>query len=148
MLPLLYQALGIQPGLWNAAILLLVPHGPGVFAQELKVGDGISAGSGKRITIEFVATTLKGRELANTEKRGLPYIFPFQKNPDMWTRLVEGMNVNGSRLVLLLPEVAYGAKGVPGLIPPGEPLLVWVRMTSAIPEASAAADPAAPESGQ
>ena len=104
--------------------------------RDLSTGDGKTAREGGRITIEFMASTLRGRELANTEKRGLPYIFPFKKEPDIWTRMVAGMKVRGTRLLMLTPEAAYGAKGVPGIVPPGEPLLVWVKVTSAVATSS------------
>lgn len=118
------------------SILLLRPSGEGVFLRELEEGDGKLAREGARITIEFVASTLQGRELANTEKRGLPYVFPYRHQTDVWTRMVKGMKVRGKRLVLLFPEAAYGPKGVPGIVPPNEPLLVWLKMTSTVPVTS------------
>lgn len=136
MFPFLFQALGLEPGWWNPAIFMLDRRAEGVFARELEVGQGKPAREGGRITVEFVASTLAGHEVANTEKRGLPFVFAYPHQPDIWSRMVAEMNVGGSRLILLSPENAYGPKGVPGIVPPGEPLLIWVKVTSAVPAAS------------
>lgn len=41
---------------------------------------------------------------------------------------VQGMNVGGYRKVAIAPHLAYGVKGVPGVIPPNAKLVVEIKV--------------------
>jgi hypothetical protein len=41
---------------------------------------------------------------------------------------VEGMRVGGTRRVAIAPQMAYGSRGVPGVIPPDAPLTVEITV--------------------
>lgn len=93
-------------------------------------GWGKAVGKGELVTIQFVVTGKGGREIANSKKRGLPYRFRIgMKDADPLLNLVTpGMKPRAVRTATVLATVAYGPKGVPGMIPPNEKLHVVIEL--------------------
>lgn len=85
---------------------------------------------GDRVTIHFTASLLDGRTLADTERRGLPYTFVVGIEPLIrpFDLLVRGMAVGDEKVVEVTADEAYGADGVPPIVPPSASLKVRIRL--------------------
>jgi FKBP-type peptidyl-prolyl cis-trans isomerase len=53
----------------------------------------------------------------------------------MWLNRGEGMRIGGMRRVEIAPHLAYGDRGVPGVIPPGAMLTAEITILAAVPAA-------------
>lgn len=107
------------------------PWATGGFAiYELKAGTGREVRDGDLVTIHVVAATLEGKEIANSEKRGLPlrFVLGNAETPAYLDLAVRGMSLGAERRVVLPPELAFGADGEPPIIPPNATLSVRVRV--------------------
>lgn len=97
---------------------------------------------GDRVTIHFQASLLDGRSLADSERRGLPYSFVVGSEPSVrpFDALVRGMAV-GEEKVAEVPEGdAYGAEGVPPIVPPHASLKVRLRLLRLVKPAAPVVD--------
>ncbi len=108
--------------------------GPGVFApdvpyEDMQVGGGSSVAIGQRVTVHFQVADPTGAELANSQRRGLPYTFPLvEGSTDLFSRIVPGMKVGGKRRVRLGSADGFGAPGLPPIIPSNQSLVVVVTV--------------------
>src|SRR5688500_5224866 len=102
---------------------------PGFKLTELKPGTGIAAKAGDVVTLHFVAKVEKGKELASTEKLGLPYRFRVGSGevPVFFEVCVGGMRVGGERKAIVPPEYGYGPAAA-AIVPPKATLDVWVKL--------------------
>jgi peptidylprolyl isomerase len=98
----------------------VVPAQPQAEIEEIVLGTGQHAAPGFLVTVHFIVRDSAGREVANSERRGLPYTFEQgARGNDFWSRLAAGMRTGGERLVKLPAELAFGSGGVPPIAPPG-----------------------------
>jgi FKBP-type peptidyl-prolyl cis-trans isomerase len=81
--------------------------------DQLKVGTGAEAQSGKRVTVHYVGTLTDGKKFDSSRDRG-----------------VLGMKVGEMRKLTIPPELGYGARGFPGAIPPNATLVFEVELLS------------------
>lgn len=91
----------------------------GVRIEDLFVGTGREAVSGDTLVIDYVATLPDKSVVASTLSNGQPVEVTigsaFVRGLDEG---LVGLRVNGRRRVHVPDHLAYGAEGVPGLIPP------------------------------
>ncbi len=113
------------------------PPGPTVNAaaswsvvQEITRGDGITVASGDTVTFEFRAKLASGKIVANTVARGLAYTLKADQNGDALASALVGMHETGEREITL----TYAFPGVPGIVPAGEPMLIWLKIDTVTPE--------------
>jgi FKBP-type peptidyl-prolyl cis-trans isomerase len=86
------------------------------------------------LTLQFVASTKEGRELASTIKRGLPYrILLGDDQPSYLQLAVFGMQVGGEREVTLDPDYAFGTMGAAPIVGPNTTLVLRVKILRADP---------------
>ncbi len=98
---------------------------------DLKAGTG--AGPVGPDTIASVAYTgyLKdGTQFDSTFKRREPFQFRLGHKQTIagWEQGIPGMYVGGVRRLIIPPELGYGHKGIPGLIPPDATLLFDITL--------------------
>ena len=110
-------------------------------------GDGTIPTSNDVVTVNYRGTLIDGTEFDSSIKRGKPEQFPVGNVIHGWTEALLQMKV-GSKWQLFVPsELAYGARGRPG-IPANSVLIFEVELLSTepqpAPEPSAAAGPAVP----
>ena len=101
---------------------------------------------GDRVTIHFLATLKDGRELADSERRALPLTFvvggpPLVRGLDA---VVRGMAVGETKTVELPETEAFGAEGVPPIVPAHATLVLRVRLLKVVKAPPAAKPPIPP----
>ena len=99
----------------------------GVTAREIKEGTGYSAQNGDSVAIHYSLyyddlEVESSRESSGLAARPVGFTFGTQEGPGAILKGIEigvdGMKVGGLRLVTVPPELAYGKRGKPPLIPP------------------------------
>jgi peptidylprolyl isomerase len=91
---------------------------------EIEEGDGQAAGKGDMLSIVYTAWYLDGDEFDRYQDRESPYRFRLGEG-QVLPGLDEGvstMRKGGKRVLVLPPELAFGAEGK-GMVPPG----TWVK---------------------
>ena len=97
---------------------------------DLVVGDGAEAVNGKRVTVHYVGTLTDGKKFDASTDRGEPFSFRLGGGEVIrgWDQGVAGMRVGGKRKLTIPPELAYGARGFPPVIPPNSTLVFEVEL--------------------
>jgi peptidylprolyl isomerase len=102
----------------------------GLSYEDILVGKGEVPQSGDKVVIEYTGRLENGVKFDSSRDRGEPFTFPVGLG-----RVIEGledgistMKVGGKRKLIIPPRLAYGTRGVPGLIPPGATLLFDVEL--------------------
>ena len=96
-------------------------------------GDGKIAGPGDTVDVHYVGVSFSsGEELDASWNRGEPLRFKLGVGQVVagWARRA-GMKVGGRRELVIPPGLAYGDRGAPGAIKPGEPLIFVCDLVSA-----------------
>lgn len=109
-------------------------------AEEIKLPSGViviiegkSTGAPKpnpssSVTVHYEGSLTDGTVFDSSYKRGSPATFPLSGVIPCWTQGVSAMSV-GDKAVLTCPSnLAYGARGVPGTIPPNAVLKFKVEL--------------------
>ncbi len=105
----------------------------GVRYWDLQTGRGDPATKGHAVTVVYRAWLEKdGKEFASSVSDGRPLIFTLGIGQVIhgWEEGMEGMRVGGTRQLRIPPELAYGASGIPDLVPPNSTLIFDVELIS------------------
>jgi FKBP-type peptidyl-prolyl cis-trans isomerase len=100
----------------------------GLKYQDLKVGDGALAESGKTISVHYTGWLTDNTQFDSSVGRG-PFNFQLGSGNVIkgWDEGVKGMRVGGKRKLTIPPDMAYGASGS-GPIPPNSTLIFEVEL--------------------
>lgn len=99
--------------------------------DDLTVGDGPEAVSGKTCTMQYVGHAWSTqRQFDASWDRGEPFTFPLGAGNVIkgWDQGVAGMKVGGRRRLTIPPDLGYGARGAGGAIGPNETLVFVVDL--------------------
>jgi FKBP-type peptidyl-prolyl cis-trans isomerase len=98
--------------------------------QEVKPGEGQEAKSGDRVTVHYVGTLTDGNKFDSSRDRGKGFTFQLGAGQVIkgWDQGVAGMRVGGVRKLTIPPDLAYGERGFPPVIPPGSTLVFEVEL--------------------
>jgi len=99
--------------------------------EDLVVGDGDEATSGKKVSVHYVGVAFStGEEFDASWDRGRSFEFKLGKGQVIpgWDAGVAGMKVGGRRKLTIPSAMAYGARGAGGVIKPHEPLVFVVDL--------------------
>ena len=98
--------------------------------EDLKVGTGAEAKSGKHVTVHYVGTLTDGKKFDSSRDRGEGFDFNLGAGEVIqgWDQGVAGMKVGGMRRLTVPPDLGYGARGFPPVIPPNSTLIFEVEL--------------------
>lgn len=99
--------------------------------QDITEGDGDEATAGSTVSVHYVGVAHStGEEFDASYNRGSPLQFRLGVGQVIsgWDSGVQGMRVGGRRQLVIPPHLAYGDRGAPGAIAPGETLIFVVDL--------------------
>ncbi|MDC0712817.1 FKBP-type peptidyl-prolyl cis-trans isomerase [Stigmatella sp. ncwal1] len=98
--------------------------------EDVKVGTGAEAVAGKSVTVHYVGTLTTGAKFDSSRDRGQGFNFQLGAGKVIqgWDQGVAGMKVGGVRKLTIPPEMGYGSRGFPPVIPPNSTLLFEVEL--------------------
>jgi FKBP-type peptidyl-prolyl cis-trans isomerase FkpA len=100
----------------------------GVVVAHLKQGKGAKPTEDGMVLVHYRGTLADGTEFDSSYKRKQPISFPLNGVIPCWTQGVQKMRVGGKAKLTCPAATAYGARGVPGVIPPNAVLTFEVEL--------------------
>jgi FKBP-type peptidyl-prolyl cis-trans isomerase FkpA len=100
----------------------------GLVYLSLHDGTGASPAATDTVKVHYKGTLPDGKEFDSSYKRGQPAEFPLNRVIKCWTEGVQLMKVGGKAKLVCPSAIAYGERGVSGLIPPNSTLLFEVEL--------------------
>jgi FKBP-type peptidyl-prolyl cis-trans isomerase FkpA len=98
--------------------------------EDLTVGTGTEAVVDKRVTVHYVGTLTNGSKFDSSRDRGQGFTFNLGAGQVIkgWDQGVAGMKIGGIRKLTIPPELGYGARGFPPVIPSNSTLIFEVEL--------------------
>ena len=96
---------------------------------DIKVGTGAEAHKGQKVKVHYTGWLTSGKKF-DSSVGGAPFGFRIGAGDVIkgWDEGVAGMKVGGKRQLRIPPDLAYGQKGYPGVIPPNATLVFDVQL--------------------
>lgn len=96
----------------------------------LKKGEGPQIKPGQRARVHYVGTLTSGTKFDSSRDRGEPFSFVIGKDSVIrgWHQGVTGMKVGEVRKLTIPPDLAYGPRGQPPVIPPNATLVFEIEL--------------------
>jgi peptidylprolyl isomerase len=98
--------------------------------EDLEVGTGAEATAGKTVDVHYTGRLENGSKFDSSLDRGKPFTFPLGAGKVIkgWDKGVQGMKVGGKRKLTIPPDLGYGARGFPPVIPANATLIFEVEL--------------------
>jgi FKBP-type peptidyl-prolyl cis-trans isomerase FkpA len=109
----------------------------GLQYTDTTVGSGATAQAGRNVAVHYTGWLLtngaRGSKFDSSKDRGQPFRFELGAGMVIrgWDEGVQGMQVGGTRELVIPPELGYGARGAGGVIPPNATLVFEVELLAA-----------------
>ena len=102
----------------------------GLQYKDILVGTGKEATARKEVHVHYTGELTDGRQFDSSRDRGEPLEFSLGVGQVIagWDEGVQGMKVGGRRILVIPPELGYGARGAGGVIPPNATLVFDVEL--------------------
>ncbi len=106
----------------------MITTASGLQYEDTKPGTGATAAAGHRVEVHYTGWLWKdgeqGKKFDSSKDRGQPFRFHLGGGEVIggWDEGVQGMQVGGTRVLIIPPELGYGARGAGGVIPPNATL--------------------------
>ncbi|MBV8050068.1 MAG: FKBP-type peptidyl-prolyl cis-trans isomerase [Acidobacteriaceae bacterium] len=98
---------------------------------DVKPGTGATAEKGKSVSVHYSGYLTNGKKFDSSVDRGQPFtVEPLGSAPVItgWNEGIIGMKVGGKRQLHIPPQLGYGERGYPGVIPPNATLIFDVEL--------------------
>jgi FKBP-type peptidyl-prolyl cis-trans isomerase len=102
----------------NKAVKGVVTTASGLQYQVLTPATGAKPGPTSRVVFDYKATVVGGAEFDNSASRGKPATLGVSDGIKGWTEAFQLMPVGSTYRFTVPPQLAYGAQGLPGKVPP------------------------------
>jgi FKBP-type peptidyl-prolyl cis-trans isomerase FkpA len=111
----------------------------GLQYDDTVAGAGDTARAGQQVSVHYTgwlhdptAPNGRGRKFDSSKDRGQPFRFGLGAGQVIggWYEGVQGMKIGGTRVLLIPPQLGYGARGAGGVIPPNATLVFEVDLLS------------------
>lgn len=115
----------------------LVTTDSGLQYRDVAAGDGEAPETGQTAVVHYTGWLWengeKGEKFDSSVDRGQPFSFPLGAGRVIrgWDEGVASMRVGGKRELIIPSDLAYGAQGAGGVIPPNATLLFEVELLEA-----------------
>ncbi len=121
---------GAEPGKAKAMAENMETTPSGLQYQDVKVGTGASPSTGQTAVVHYTGWLLDGKKFDSSKDRGDPFSFAVGRGQVIkgWDEGVATMKVGGTRILMIPPELGYGARGAGGVIPPNATLKFEVEL--------------------
>ncbi|MCU0969621.1 MAG: FKBP-type peptidyl-prolyl cis-trans isomerase [Rubrivivax sp.] len=115
----------------------MITTASGLKYDDTMPGTGAEATAGRRVQVHYTgwlhdadAPGGRGRKFDSSKDRGSPFAFALGAGQVIggWDEGVQGMKVGGTRVLVIPPELGYGARGAGGVIPPNATLVFEVDL--------------------
>ena len=103
----------------------------GLRYEDISIGNGAEAkGRGHTVIVHYTGWLEDGTKFDSSRDRNDPFSFPMECRYVIpgWDEGVKGMRVGGKRKLIIPPELAYGAAGAGGVIPPNATLIFEIEL--------------------
>lgn len=100
--------------------------------EDLVTGSGATAVSGQKVSVHYTGTLVDGSKFDSSLDRGRPFEFKLGAGQVIqgWDQGVAGMQVGGKRRLTIPPELGYGKRGYPPVIPASATLVFEIELLS------------------
>jgi FKBP-type peptidyl-prolyl cis-trans isomerase FkpA len=109
----------------------------GLQYDDIVAGAGDTARAGQQVSVHYTGWLHdpsqpdgRGRKFDSSKDRGQPFRFGLGAGHVIggWDEGVQGMKIGGTRVLLIPPDLGYGARGAGGVIPPNATLVFEVEL--------------------
>lgn len=100
----------------------------GLVYQSILEGTGETPKASDTVQVNYKGQLANGTEFDSSYKRGQPIEFPLSRVIPCWTEGLQKMKVGGKAQLTCPPQIAYGARGAGGVIPPNATLTFEVEL--------------------
>jgi peptidylprolyl isomerase len=110
----------------------------GMQYADIAIGRGPNPKAGQVVVVHFSGWLDDGTKFDSTHDRKKAFGFPVGSGQVIkgWDECVRTMQVGGKRRLVVPPQLAYGAKGVPGLVPSNARLTFDIELLRIIDQPS------------
>lgn len=98
--------------------------------ETTKAGSGPAAQNGNTVSVHYTGTLTDGTKFDSSRDRGKPISFQLGAGSVIagWEQGILGMQVGEQRILTIPPELGYGVRGFPPVIPPNATLRFDVEL--------------------
>jgi peptidylprolyl isomerase len=112
----------------------MITTASGLQYDDTTAGTGATAAAGHTVRVHYTGWLWQdgqqGRKFDSSKDRGQPFSFSLGAGEVIggWDEGVQGMQVGGTRVLIIPPHLGYGARGAGGVIPPNATLKFEVEL--------------------
>ena len=126
----------MMPDLFDNPIprLTMTTTTSGLQYEDTVTGTGATAQAGQQVSVHYTGWLyndgVKGAKFDSSKDRNDPFEFGLGAGMVIkgWDEGVQGMQVGGTRVLVIPPQLGYGSRGAGGVIPPNATLMFEVEL--------------------